>query len=138
VFELGFAAAARWQEAAATITPFYLFQLFDKCLAPDTMGDGTGCDNMTCLIVRFSARWLEGSRRDSQQPSQSNADSSSVSIDYSAAGDKALLKSDGTAAKLGETDNNVGEIVASKRPRTDDIETRVNGGDFEAKRIKVD
>ena len=30
-----------------------LFQLFDACLAPDTMGDGTGCDNMTAVIVRF-------------------------------------------------------------------------------------
>ncbi|KAL5248199.1 hypothetical protein ACHWQZ_G017393 [Mnemiopsis leidyi] len=26
-------------------------QLMDKCMAPDTSGDGTGCDNMTCLIV---------------------------------------------------------------------------------------
>lgn len=23
----------------------------DHCLAPDTSGDGTGCDNMTCVIV---------------------------------------------------------------------------------------
>ena len=28
-------------------------QLFDECMAPNTMGDGTGCDNMTCIIVRF-------------------------------------------------------------------------------------
>ncbi|KAF0288333.1 putative protein phosphatase [Amphibalanus amphitrite] len=28
-------------------------ELFDECLAPNTMGDGTGCDNMTCIIVRF-------------------------------------------------------------------------------------
>ncbi|KAG8543030.1 hypothetical protein GDO81_025560 [Engystomops pustulosus] len=28
-------------------------QLLDQCLAPDTSGDGTGCDNMTCIIVRF-------------------------------------------------------------------------------------
>ena len=28
-------------------------QLFEHCLAPDTMGDGTGCDNMTAVIVRF-------------------------------------------------------------------------------------
>ncbi|XP_076368076.1 protein phosphatase 1G [Tachypleus tridentatus] len=28
-------------------------ELFDHCLAPDTMGDGTGCDNMTCIIVNF-------------------------------------------------------------------------------------
>lgn len=28
-------------------------QLFDKCLAPTTAGDGTGCDNMTCIIIMF-------------------------------------------------------------------------------------
>ncbi|EDW72083.1 uncharacterized protein Dwil_GK10630 [Drosophila willistoni] len=28
-------------------------ELFDNCLAPDTMGDGTGCDNMTAVIVKF-------------------------------------------------------------------------------------
>ncbi|XP_071496211.1 protein phosphatase 1G-like [Diadema antillarum] len=28
-------------------------ELFDFCLAPDTSGDGTGCDNMTCIIVEF-------------------------------------------------------------------------------------
>uniref|UniRef100_A0A8C9XMS4 Protein phosphatase 1G n=1 Tax=Sander lucioperca TaxID=283035 RepID=A0A8C9XMS4_SANLU len=26
-------------------------ELLDHCLAPDTSGDGTGCDNMTCIIV---------------------------------------------------------------------------------------
>ncbi len=35
--------------------PFCSFQLFDYCLAPDTGGDGTGCDNMTAVIVRFKA-----------------------------------------------------------------------------------
>ncbi|XP_066535962.1 protein phosphatase 1G [Hoplias malabaricus] len=29
-------------------------ELLDHCLAPDTSGDGTGCDNMTCIIVTFS------------------------------------------------------------------------------------
>ncbi|GAA6066744.1 protein phosphatase 1G [Tachysurus ichikawai] len=28
-------------------------ELLDHCLAPDTSGDGTGCDNMTCMIVKF-------------------------------------------------------------------------------------
>jgi protein phosphatase 1G len=28
-------------------------ELFEHCLAPDTLGDGTGCDNMTAIIVRF-------------------------------------------------------------------------------------
>lgn len=27
--------------------------LFDLCLAPDTKNDGSGCDNMTCMIIRF-------------------------------------------------------------------------------------
>ncbi|KAI1287634.1 putative protein phosphatase [Halotydeus destructor] len=27
--------------------------LFRACLAPNTHGDGTGCDNMTCIIVTF-------------------------------------------------------------------------------------
>ncbi|XP_053210593.1 probable protein phosphatase CG10417 isoform X2 [Panonychus citri] len=29
-------------------------KLFDHCLSPDTEGDGTGCDNMTCIIVKFT------------------------------------------------------------------------------------
>ena len=29
------------------------FQLFEHCLAPDTMGDGTGCDNMTAVIAKL-------------------------------------------------------------------------------------
>uniref|UniRef100_A0A6B2EFN6 protein-serine/threonine phosphatase n=1 Tax=Phlebotomus kandelakii TaxID=1109342 RepID=A0A6B2EFN6_9DIPT len=28
-------------------------ELFDNCLAKDTTGDGTGCDNMTAIIVKF-------------------------------------------------------------------------------------
>ncbi|KAG5673705.1 putative protein phosphatase 2C 61 [Polypedilum vanderplanki] len=28
-------------------------ELFDNCLAPNTLGDGTGCDNMTAIIVKF-------------------------------------------------------------------------------------
>ncbi|KAF7273897.1 putative protein phosphatase CG10417 [Rhynchophorus ferrugineus] len=28
-------------------------EMFDHCLAPNTMGDGTGCDNMTAIIVKF-------------------------------------------------------------------------------------
>jgi len=28
-------------------------ELFDHCLAPDTMGDGTGCDNMTAVIAKL-------------------------------------------------------------------------------------
>jgi len=33
-------------------------ELFEHCLAPDTMGDGTGCDNMTAVIVRFKPGFI--------------------------------------------------------------------------------
>lgn len=29
-------------------------ELFMHCLSPTSDGDGTGCDNMTCIIVTFS------------------------------------------------------------------------------------
>jgi protein phosphatase 1G len=29
-------------------------EMFEFCLAPDTTGDGTGCDNMTCIVIRFN------------------------------------------------------------------------------------
>lgn len=29
-------------------------QLFRNCIAPKTDGDGTGCDNMTCILARFN------------------------------------------------------------------------------------
>uniref|UniRef100_K7GGQ7 protein-serine/threonine phosphatase n=1 Tax=Pelodiscus sinensis TaxID=13735 RepID=K7GGQ7_PELSI len=31
-------------------------ELLDQCLAPDTSGDGTGCDNMTCIVICFKPR----------------------------------------------------------------------------------
>ncbi|KAH8354955.1 hypothetical protein KR093_002912 [Drosophila rubida] len=34
-------------------------ELFDNCLAPNTMGDGTGCDNMTAVIVKFQQKLQE-------------------------------------------------------------------------------
>lgn len=29
--------------------------MLDSCLAPDTTGDGSGCDNMTAIIVLFNS-----------------------------------------------------------------------------------
>ncbi|XP_030410811.1 protein phosphatase 1G [Gopherus evgoodei] len=34
-------------------------ELLDQCLAPDTSGDGTGCDNMTCIIICFNPRSMQ-------------------------------------------------------------------------------
>lgn len=32
-------------------------------MAPDTSGDGTGCDNMTCMIVTFRAQTDDTKKR---------------------------------------------------------------------------
>ncbi|XP_064177567.1 protein phosphatase 1G [Anguilla rostrata] len=48
-------------------------ELLDHCLAPDTSGDGTGCDNMTCIIITFSphpcSTQMEGCKK--RKPDQS-------------------------------------------------------------------
>jgi hypothetical protein len=56
-------------------------QMFDFCLAPDTTGDGTGCDNMTCVIVTFnglssSVAQRTGTKRKAEDVTSDNADSS--------------------------------------------------------------
>lgn len=33
-----------------------ILQLFHACLAPDSTGDGTGCDNMTAVIVELNQK----------------------------------------------------------------------------------
>ncbi|XP_025159521.1 probable protein phosphatase CG10417 isoform X2 [Harpegnathos saltator] len=39
-------------------------ELFDHCLAPDTLGDGTGCDNMTAVIVKFKLPASESAKNE--------------------------------------------------------------------------
>ena len=40
-----------------------LFQMFNHCLAPNTFGDGTGCDNMTCIIIVLQPNEAEPHKR---------------------------------------------------------------------------
>lgn len=51
-------------------------QLFEQCLAPDTMGDGTGCDNMTSILVKLKSDFAT---RKSFDDDATEADGSSVS-----------------------------------------------------------
>jgi protein phosphatase 1G len=48
-------------------------QLFDHCLAPDTLGDGTGCDNMTAVIVQFRPELVNQNERNSTKRAASPA-----------------------------------------------------------------
>jgi len=46
-------------------------QLFDHCLAPNTLGDGTGCDNMTAVIVQFQPELMNQDDRKAAKRSAS-------------------------------------------------------------------
>ncbi|XP_001943328.1 probable protein phosphatase 2C 6 [Acyrthosiphon pisum] len=41
-------------------------ELFELCLAPNTLSDGTGCDNMTCIIVKLNTN-QKRSRSDDEE-----------------------------------------------------------------------
>ncbi|KAM4043952.1 protein phosphatase 1G [Anomaloglossus baeobatrachus] len=53
-------------------------ELLDQCLAPDTSGDGTGCDNMTCIIIRFlpNSHSTEANKRKLEAATENCSDSS--------------------------------------------------------------
>lgn len=53
------------------------FQLFINCLAPNTAGDGTGCDNMTAVIVQFKKNQQQ---TDDQVPNSRKRVASPVSV----------------------------------------------------------
>lgn len=54
-------------------------ELFGKCLASDTSGDGTGCDNMTAVIVLlpgYENCAQQTKRKLDQEPDKDDVDSS--------------------------------------------------------------
>ncbi|XP_020917035.1 probable protein phosphatase 2C 21 isoform X2 [Exaiptasia diaphana] len=54
-------------------------KMFKECLAPDTSGDGSGCDNMSCLIVTFDSikARLSGKRKSQDSSDNPNPDKKS-------------------------------------------------------------
>lgn len=64
---------------------YVMLQIFDHCLAPDTSGDGSGCDNMTCIIVVFDDELMlqeTGSRKRSDAPSSEEQPTKKAKIDH--------------------------------------------------------
>ncbi|XP_078494893.1 protein phosphatase 1G [Ciona intestinalis] len=126
-------------------------ELFDKCLAPDTMGDGTGCDNMTCMIIQFNSAWLGGQQDMLDTPdtvmtndlllsateNRSDVQTKGISndidaIDSTASGDK---------ADLNELNSKIDENpLKLKRPRSEENENvrtvAENGLENASKKIK--
>ena len=98
----------------------YIFQLFDHCLAPDTMGDGTGCDNMTAVIAKLkpTAFKSEGTKVDTSKSDKCEKNKST------------------------EVQNNESEtataVASIKRPMSEDEKKEAAEKEPEAKKVKTD
>ncbi|RUS92197.1 hypothetical protein EGW08_000050 [Elysia chlorotica] len=60
-------------------------EMFDHCLAPNTFGDGTGCDNMTCIIIVLDTFHDSDPEKDKeadvdQNPSKETEENSSAPV----------------------------------------------------------
>ena len=63
--------------------------MFDMCLAPNTHGDGTGCDNMTCIIVSFADHFQTLNKTDRLEATPAQVIDSGMSSEAQTTGDKA-------------------------------------------------
>merc|ERR1712071_159327 len=89
-------------------------ELFDDCLSPDTSGDGTGCDNMTAIIVRLD-RFLPPSTEDASAETSNKL--------------KRPLPANSPVndqSKTSDTETN-GSPATSKRQRVEEDTTSVDG-----------
>lgn len=104
-------------------------QLFMDCLAFNTMGDGTGCDNMTCIIVRFLPT-LANVKAPSPTP-ETSAESDTAATNASSNGDSSDAKRDNGEtegdrsrdAKRGDGETEGDRTEDGKR---DDVETEAD------------
>jgi len=55
-------------------------ELFDHCLAPDTMGDGTGCDNMTAVIAKLKPNAFSNKKQAGAQSEASVTEKASSNL----------------------------------------------------------
>lgn len=85
-------------------------QIFRACLAPNTHGDGTGCDNMTAVIVKFvSTTNLKRKSEEIENNSNENIDSMVTSNDNNGVSEEPQTK----RSKQMETEVDTNEVEAS-------------------------
>lgn len=72
-------------------------QLFHNCLAPNTIGDGTGCDNMTAIIIKFKPDLFE---LPAPQIAEANAEPQKMSRKRSCEGEAEPLQNSDKKQKI--------------------------------------
>lgn len=84
-------------------------ELFDSCIAPNTLGDGTGCDNMTAVIIKFRPNITE-------LPTRITSESEAIAAVTSS---KRRCSSPTSQSDSEESSEN-----SSKRLKTEDVEDK--------------
>lgn len=95
-------------------------ELFDHCLAPNTYGDGTGCDNMTCIIIVLDTFNKNGSRQADSKAAAVSPEKVNKETDQSI--DNQILKQTDTdfTGSLKRCSDNV-EVNEGKRLKLDEV-----------------
>ncbi|XP_055838068.1 probable protein phosphatase CG10417 [Episyrphus balteatus] len=93
-------------------------ELFDKCLAPNTLGDGTGCDNMTAVIVRFKDQLLGMPTKLKEEETEPVLLAKQIA--ESDAADVSLQQSLKRSASPSSADNTCDSENSNKRLKTED------------------
>merc|ERR1712110_414967 len=101
-----------------------LKELFDHCLAPDTMGDGTGCDNMTAVIAKL-------------KPNAFSAADKKAAVTAAAADSSSSDLTEKVKLKIAAETEVVNE-AAVKRPAEDEPDNKERIPEPQAKKAKTD
>jgi len=127
-------------------------ELFDACLAPDTGGDGTGCDNMTAVLVKLRPAFQD--KPDEPLPViKPSADkdtavtTGSSSSGTTASKDSAEASTDRTSEKASEDEksddqksasNTPADQTSAKRPASSEPEAPAEEKGNDPKKLKMD
>lgn len=122
-------------------------ELFMHCLAPDSDGDGTGCDNMTCVIITFTPfPILAGITSSGNLVGQTLKSSSndSITVEQKLNLKRMLENSGDSSSKLRSGDDSPSTASTTNAPsdRTNLVDTRTTqqlmDGETESKKLKSD
>ena len=96
-------------------------ELFDHCLAPDTMGDGTGCDNMTAVIAKIKPNAFSN-HKEAEQSEKTKVELETVNEGKRPA-ENEQDKIPEPQAKKAKIDNDSTEAATETKPEVEDEKT---------------
>ena len=98
-------------------------ELFDHCLAPDTMGDGTGCDNMTAVIAKIKPNAFSN-HKDTAEQSETKVEQVETKVNEGKRpAENEQDKSPEPQAKKAKIDNDSTEAATETKPEVEDEKT---------------